>query len=57
MVTGRDKNPVFDWLTDKLKNGWNDTEPKWNFFKYLVNEEGDLISVASSSVEPAAIEL
>ena len=56
-VKGKYKNPVFDWLTDKTKNGWNDLEPNWNFYKYLVNEEGDLISVASSSVEPAAIEL
>ena len=56
-VLGKYKNPVFDWLTDRTKNGWNDTEPGWNFYKYLVNEEGDLVSVASSSVEPAAIEL
>lgn len=55
MVTGKDKNPVFDWLTDKTKNGWNDLEPGWNFYKYLVNEEGNLMVVASSSVEPAAM--
>ncbi len=57
MVTGKDKNPVFDWLTDKTKNGWNNTEPGWNFYKYLVDEEGNLMSVSSSSVEPAAIML
>ena len=56
-VKGRHKNPVFDWLTDKKKNGWNDLEPNWNFYKYLVDEEGNLMSVASSSVEPDAIEL
>ena len=55
IVKGRGKNPVFDWLTDKTKNGWNDTEPGWNFYKYLINEEGDLMSVASSSVEPAGL--
>ena len=57
MVSGKDKNLVFDWLSDKTKNGWNDIEPGWNFYKYLVDEEGNLRSVTSSSVEPAAIQL
>lgn len=56
-VTGKYKNPVFDWLTDKTKNGWNNLEPAWNFYKFLVNEDGDLVSIASSAVEPEAIEL
>lgn len=55
IVSGRGKNPVFEWLTDKTKNGWNDMEPGWNFYKYLINEEGDLMSVASSSVEPTEL--
>lgn len=57
IVSGTGKNPVFEWLTDKTKNGWNEIEPGWNFYKYLINEEGDLMNVASSSVEPMAIEL
>jgi glutathione peroxidase len=56
-VTGNDKQPVYQWLTDKNKNGWNDEEPKWNFYKYLVNEKGNLQKVFSSAVAPMNISL
>lgn len=51
-VTGNSKQTVYKWLTDKNKNGWNDVEPKWNFYKYLVDEKGNLAKVFSSSVSP-----
>ena len=51
-VKGKNKQPVYEWLSDKNKNGWNDIEPEWNFFKYLVDEMGVLVKVASSSVSP-----
>jgi len=51
-VTGSLKNEVYQWLTSKQKNGWNDEEPKWNFAKYLVNENGELIKTFSSAVSP-----
>jgi len=56
-VIGNEKQPVYQWLTDKNKNGWNDEEPQWNFFKYLVDEKGNLQKVFSSSVSPMDIEL
>jgi glutathione peroxidase len=46
------KQPVYQWLTDKNKNGWNDIEPQWNFYKYLVDEKGNLAAIFSSSVSP-----
>ena len=52
-VKGENKQPVYQWLSDKNKNGWNEIEPKWNFFKYLIDETGILLKVASSSVSPA----
>lgn len=51
-VKGNNKQPVYEWLTNKKKNGWNDIEPQWNFYKYLIDENGMLIKVASSSVSP-----
>ncbi len=51
-VKGNSKQPVYQWLTDKNKNGWNDFEPKWNFYKYLIDENGNLSGVYSSSVSP-----
>ena len=46
------QNPVFQWLTDSTKNGWNNQAPEWNFSKYLLNEEGILTNYFGPSVEP-----
>ncbi|MEP6583427.1 MAG: glutathione peroxidase, partial [Ginsengibacter sp.] len=54
-VSGKDKQPVYQWLSDINKNGWNDREPQWNFYKYLVDENGSLSKIFSSSVSPADI--
>lgn len=56
-VKGSDKHLLYQWLTDKSKNGWNDQEPKWNFSKYLINEKGELIKFYPSSVSPMSKEL
>jgi glutathione peroxidase len=53
VVKGPNQNPVFAWLTDPSRNGWNDRQPVWNFSKYLVDEEGRLIGFFESSVDPA----
>jgi len=49
---GGNQNPVFQWLTDSSKNGWNNKPPSWNFCKYLVNENGMLTNYFGSSVSP-----
>lgn len=54
-VTGESMQEVYQWLTDKNRNGWNDLEPQWNFYKYLVDERGNLSKVFSSSVSPLEI--
>lgn len=46
------QNPVFEWLTDQQKNGWNDKAPDWNFCKYLVNENGDLTHLFETGLDP-----
>ncbi len=51
-VKGEGKSPLYQWLTDKSKNGWNEQEPKWNFNKYLVSEKGELIGWYPSKVKP-----
>lgn len=56
-VRGPGTQPVYQWLTDPLKNGWNSQEPRWNFYKYLVDESGKLQQVYSSSVSPWDIPL
>lgn len=54
-VKGYSKQPVYEWLTDKNKNGWNNLEPQWNFYKYLIDKEGNLSEVFSSSISPGDI--
>lgn len=57
VVKGPEQNPVFNWLTDHAKNGWNDQPPTWNFSKYLVDENGRLTNFFGPSVEPLSDEL
>ncbi len=51
-VKGEDMHPVYQWLTQKSMNGWNGKSPSWNFFKYLVDENGELLAVYSSRTNP-----
>jgi glutathione peroxidase len=52
VVRSAQQNPVFQWLTDPSKNGWNNKYPTWNFSKYLVNEKGMLTNYFDPSVSP-----
>lgn len=57
VVKGPAQHPVFQWLTSKAQNGWNDKAPSWNFSKYLVNEEGVLTHYFEPAVSPLSTEL
>ena len=51
-IKGSDKHPVYQWLTQKSKNGVADSEVQWNFYKYLLDENGHLVQSFPSSVSP-----
>jgi glutathione peroxidase len=51
-VKGDDKAPLYKWLTEKAQNGWNETEPSWNFCKYVINEKGELVKFFASGIKP-----
>jgi glutathione peroxidase len=51
-VKGEDKHDIYKFLTEKSKNGLQDSEVEWNFQKYLLNEEGELVKVLSPRVLP-----
>lgn len=51
------QNPVYQWLTNENKNGWNYTAPTWNFCKYLVDENGELTHFFEAAIEPMSKEL
>lgn len=56
-VLGDDMAPIYKWLTSKDLNGWNEQQPKWNFNKYLLDEEGNLVKYYSSAVKPMSEEI
>lgn len=51
-VKGRDMHPVYEFLTSLSKNGLEDNEVKWNFQKYLIDENGFLVRVISPTTHP-----
>jgi glutathione peroxidase len=51
-VKGKDMHPLYQWLTSKAKNGVMDSEVKWNFQKYLIDENGKLKDVIYSKEKP-----
>ncbi|MBN2616378.1 MAG: glutathione peroxidase [Bacteroidales bacterium] len=51
-VKGRDKAPIYQWLTTKKHNGKMHSTVKWNFQKYLINEEGELEQMLNPWVKP-----
>jgi glutathione peroxidase len=44
-------------MSDKSLNGWNDKGPEWNFYKYLIDEKGELIKIFPSTTEPLSKEI
>ena len=56
-VKGANQHPLYAWLTSKAKNGKLDSEVKWNFQKYLLSEEGELIDMFPSRVNPIGEEI
>jgi glutathione peroxidase len=57
VVKGPGQHPVYRWLTEAGKNGWNNQPPVWNFSKYLVNEEGVLTHFFGPSFSPVGKEV
>ena len=51
-VKGDDMSPIYQWLTKKELNGKEESQVKWNFQKYLINEEGQLERVIDPKVKP-----
>jgi glutathione peroxidase len=51
-VKGKDMATIFKWLTSKDQNGVLDAEIGWNFNKFLIDENGNLLAHFPSNVKP-----
>lgn len=51
-VKGKDKHPLYEYLTTKSLNKLDDNKVKWNFQKYLIDEKGVLVRVVDPSTSP-----
>lgn len=56
-VKGKDKAPLYQFLTDRKANPATGGEIGWNFTKFLVDRNGKVIARFGSSVTPDAPEL
>lgn len=56
-VKGDDMAPIYQWLCNKTQNGVLDAEVGWNFGKFLLDENGKLLSYFPSKVKPMSEEI
>lgn len=56
-VIGSEQSPVYQFLTQKEKNGKIDVSIRWNFQKFLINPDGTIENVFFSKTNPMSDEI
>ena len=56
-VKGKNMHPLYQFLTQKSKNGVEDSKVKWNFQKYLIGRDGRLEKVIDPKTLPSSDEV
>lgn len=56
-VKGRKQAPIYTWLTNEKYNHFKSVSVKWNFQKYLIDENGHLVAVFYPNTRPDAPEV
>ena len=51
-IKGDAPHPVYVWLLNKSENGVADHTVRWNFHKFLIDEDGSLVGSYKSVVKP-----
>ncbi len=57
VVKGKDKHPLYQYLTVKAHNQIDDFDIEWNFQKFLINENGTIDKVVSPRTLPNTPEI
>lgn len=56
-VKGKNIHPLYTWLTKKSENGVMDAPVKWNFQKFMIDEEGNLVGMIPPKKSPLSDEV
>ena len=56
-VKGKNMHPLYQFLTQKSKNGVEDSKVQWNFQKYLIGRDGKLEKVIDPKTLPSSDEV
>ena len=51
-VKGPTTAPIYKWLTEKAQNGVENSSVKWNFQKYMIDENGNYVNYLLSVRDP-----
>lgn len=51
-VIGENKAPIYKWLTEKSENSKFDAEVQWNFQKFMIDENGQLVDFVAPKESP-----
>lgn len=51
-VKGKDMAPLYQWLTQKSENGKENASVKWNFQKFMIDENGNWVDVVWPTTGP-----
>ena len=57
VVKGKDKHPLYQYLTEKAHNQIDDFDIEWNFQKFLINGNGTIDKVVSPRTLPNTPEI
>lgn len=56
-VKGDDMHPLYKWLSSADQNGSCSEAPGWNFCKYLIDENGNVVKFFPSKIDPMSKEI
>jgi len=56
-VIGEEKAPVYKWLTEKAENGKIDAEVQWNFQKFMIDENGNIVDFVPPRESPLSAKI
>ena len=57
MIRGEHANPIYKFLGDKNLNGKLKSTPRWNFHKYLINRNGEVVDYFFPFTKPLSAKI